>query len=164
VDIRAVSEADWAALRRVRLRALEDAPDAFASTLAETRERAEAWWRSGATPTPSACRFLAYEGDKPRGIVGVAPDDDDPNCAQLISMWVDPAARRSGLGRALVDTVIDWCRSGGIAELRLWVTESNVAAASLYRACGFRSTGRRQPLRSNPSLDEIEMSLVLTES
>jgi hypothetical protein len=79
VYIRATSERDWAALRRIRLRALEDAPEAFASTLAETRKQPEVWWRTVATPTPNAWRFLAYEGDEPRGIVGVMREDDDPS-------------------------------------------------------------------------------------
>src|SRR4051794_23523739 len=37
---------DWAAVRKIRLRALADAPDAFASRLADERGRAESEWRA----------------------------------------------------------------------------------------------------------------------
>lgn len=37
------------------------------------------------------------------------------------------------------------------------MTESNEAAVRFYETHGFVPTGRREPLRSDPSLSEIEM-------
>jgi GNAT superfamily N-acetyltransferase len=73
-------------------------------------------------------------------------------------MWVDPAARGRGIGGSLVDAVVRWCLEHEVPEIHLWVVESNDAADRLYRTRGFLPTGRSQPLPSDPSLMEFEMS------
>ena len=72
-------------------------------------------------------------------------------------MWVRPDARRHGVAAGLVDAVVDWAVTAGVGAVELWVTASNQAAAALYERCEFVPTGRRQPLPSDPSLDEVQM-------
>jgi GNAT superfamily N-acetyltransferase len=88
----------------------------------------------------------------------VVIDDGD---ADLVSMYVRPAGRGSGVAAALVDAAAAWARSRGYPALFLWVTESNVAARRLYERCGFTPTGDRQPLPSDPAIPEIRMSRAL---
>jgi ribosomal protein S18 acetylase RimI-like enzyme len=45
-----------------------------------------------------------------------------------------------------------------MTRVHLWVAESNRSARLLYERCGFRPTGERQPLPSNPQLPEIAMA------
>jgi ribosomal protein S18 acetylase RimI-like enzyme len=52
-------------------------------------------------------------------------------------MWVDPAARGRGVGRALLDAVDRWGAGWGAREVVLWVFESNRAAMRLYETSGF---------------------------
>jgi ribosomal protein S18 acetylase RimI-like enzyme len=61
--------------------------------------------------------------------------------AVLAQLYVDRAARRSGLGRALVSEVEHEARSRGAT--RLWVETQNVNASALafYRRCGFALCG-----------------------
>ena len=75
-------------------------------------------------------------------------------------MWVDPDARRSGLGRALVDAVLSWARDSGAARLQLAVTDCDAArpVETLYRMLGFQQTGELEPLESNPALIARVMS------
>jgi len=75
-------------------------------------------------------------------------------------MWVEPAARRRGLGRELAAAVAAWAREHGASELRLAVTDSELAhpTAALYRALGFVATGESEELASNPSLRALVMS------
>ena len=40
-------------------------------------------------------------------------------------MWTAPATRRSGLGRGLVEAVLDWAASTGATAVELWVTRDN---------------------------------------
>jgi hypothetical protein len=62
MEIRQAQGADWEALRRLRLGALADAPDAFASTLErEVAFPAEAW-RQRAQGGPGSANFIAREG------------------------------------------------------------------------------------------------------
>ena len=80
---------DWAAVREIRLRALADAPDAFASGLADERGRAESEWRDRLA-SPDARTFLALDDGDPVGLVTVYRDPDDRARAHLVSLWVSP--------------------------------------------------------------------------
>ena len=82
-------------LRRLRLRALEDAPDAFGSTLAETQARPPESWPQQLRTLPT---FAAVIDGEDVGMVRGAPDPEAAGDAWLISMWVAPRARRSGVG------------------------------------------------------------------
>ena len=74
-----------------------------------------------------------------------APHRDHPGEAGLFAMWVAPDARHAGIGRALVEHVVDWARSRDFPVLRLLVTETNDAAMRLYERCGFIGRGRAAP-------------------
>ncbi len=54
-----------------------------------------------------------------------------------IAIAVHNASRGVGLGRALMETAIEWARAVRIARLRLGVFPSNLRAIRLYRALGF---------------------------
>ena len=160
VLVREAVTADWEAWRNIRLQALRDAPDAFASTYAEQVKLGEAHWRQrvagGGTflawiPEVSAC--------EPAGMAGGY--QAAPGTVELISMFVRPQARGRGAGEALIDAVIGWARERDAISVHLWVTETNKHARLLYERCGFSPTGERQPLRSNPSLREVGMTRLL---
>jgi ribosomal protein S18 acetylase RimI-like enzyme len=147
---------DWAAVREIRLRALLDAPDAFASRLDDERDRPEALWRQRLSSS-DASTFLAVDEGDPVGLVTVYRDPDDRTCAHLVSLWVSPDHRRSGVATSLTETVLDWARLADVQTVDLWVTENNQGARHLYERCGFSDSGERQPLPSNPHLREMAM-------
>ncbi|HEY1329884.1 MAG TPA: GNAT family N-acetyltransferase [Actinomycetota bacterium] len=163
MEIRAAAEPDWQTLRDVRLRALADAPYAFASRLDVEREHPDQYWRDRAAGRSGApgVTFLAIADGRADGLVGMFVEPDQPGAGHLVAMWVDPAVRRTGLGRLLVERAIGWARERGLREVHLWVADGNDAAAALYRANGFAPTGRRQPLPSDPSVEEEMFSLAL---
>jgi hypothetical protein len=53
--------------------------------------------------------------------------------------------------------VIGWARERGFRGLELWAPAHRPAALALYTGAGFRATGRRRPLLSNPALEIVEM-------
>jgi ribosomal protein S18 acetylase RimI-like enzyme len=57
--------------------------------------------------------------------------------AELLAVAVDPAARGSGVGRALVTAFTEELRSRRTAGARVVVASDNTAAIGLYLACGF---------------------------
>lgn len=62
---------------------------------------------------------------------------------EILTFGVAPAARRRGLGRALLDAAIVATRHADGARLVLDVAEDNAAARALYAAGGFAEAGRR---------------------
>ncbi|MDX6698133.1 MAG: hypothetical protein QOE65_1530 [Solirubrobacteraceae bacterium] len=67
-----------------------------------------------------------------------------PDC-WLEDLYVSPAARRAGLGRALVDLAVERARERGARRIELDVTEDNRAALALYRDAGFDEFPKSQP-------------------
>jgi hypothetical protein len=56
---------------------------------------------------------------------------------------------------------VRWSAERQALEVILWVTDSNTAARTLYEQAGFRPTGERQPLPSNPALSQSLLRLSL---
>jgi GNAT superfamily N-acetyltransferase len=155
VQIREVVAGDWQAMRDIRLAALQEAPDAFASTYEREVAFAEADWQRRIA---GGGNFLAYApelGTAPTGIVGGF--QAAPGTIELVSLWVRPHTRGHGIGQVLIETVIGWARAGGSSRVHLWVAENNHHARLLYERCGFSPTAERQPLPSNLELIEIGM-------
>jgi len=53
----------------------------------------------------------------------------------LYEIGVRQAARRSGVGRALLDHMETWMKQNGVSEV--WVCADNEVAVAFYRGCGF---------------------------
>ncbi len=162
--MRRIRPDDGAALRDVRLAALADAPRAFASTYArESLLTTEDWAeraRAGSAGSERAT-FFAVGDDGIVGLVGGYRPEPASSRIQLVSMWTLRAARRTGVGRLLVDAVLDWAKTSGAQAVELWVTRGNVGAESLYRAAGFVDAGDYQPLPSDPCKEEVRMRVDL---
>jgi ribosomal protein S18 acetylase RimI-like enzyme len=154
VRIRRLEPGEAAQLRELRLRALRDDPGAFAesyeSALALPPERWEEW-----AAQDRSVIVVAIDGERWVGMVSCRLRDELPHGAWLSALWVDPAARGTGLGTRLIDAVAEWARECGRRTLNLSVTTNNSAAAALYARAGFVETGRRRPLPADPLRTEV---------
>jgi ribosomal protein S18 acetylase RimI-like enzyme len=63
---------------------------------------------------------------------------EDAPRAELTELYVEPAHRRQGVGRALLRRVEALAREGGATELVLLTGRENKSAQAFYRAIGFR--------------------------
>jgi ribosomal protein S18 acetylase RimI-like enzyme len=166
VDIRRLGNDDDALLRDVRLRALEDAPYAFSSWHAREAALGEAFWKARVAESEIArtgAIFAALDAARSVGMAGGFLPDDAHADAVLWGMWVEPSARRRGIGRELLDAVASWAREAGAQRLRLALAQDAASrpAAALYRTLGFAQTGESEPLESNPSSIALVMSRAL---
>jgi ribosomal protein S18 acetylase RimI-like enzyme len=146
----------------VRLRALRDAPTAFSSTYAKESELTDEEWmkRSVRWSSNGSAMFLAMDGAVGCGIVG-AYEEEQATHAHVISMWVAPEFRRAGVGKALIDAVVEWAASRSKPELKLMVTSVNPGAIAFYESLGFRKTGNTAVYPNDAAITEYEMVRVL---
>ena len=79
------------------------------------------------------CSLQALPADPARGAIG-----------ELQALFVLPSFWRRGLGQLLCDRLLLDARLRGMAEVVLWVLESNQRARHFYQAQGFRADGTKR--------------------
>ena len=80
---------------------------------------------------------------------------------EILSIAVEPAARRHGIARALVGAALRQAARAGAQRCFLEVRASNDAAQALYAACGFDVDGRRKDYYREPREDALLLSRAL---
>ena len=99
-----------------------------------------------------------------RGVVGFYVPDGakQRHKGVLWGMFIQPEARGTGLGPALVARVLEHAKQT-VEEVRLTVVSTNVAAIRLYERAGFERYGlERRALKVGGSYhDEVLMALSL---
>ncbi|MGO8871710.1 MAG: GNAT family N-acetyltransferase [Acidimicrobiales bacterium] len=141
----------------MRLRALQDSPQAFTSTFEREAAFDEATWRERAT----TCQwFVARDADEVVGVGGgLGSWSGDADRRELIGMWVAPSHRGRGVARALVHHVAEWARDHGAHTLSLGVLQGNDGARAAYLKMGLRPSGESMP-RWNVPEESIEILAV----
>lgn len=81
--------------------------------------------------------------------------------AELESVAVDATVRRLGLGRALCEAVVEWCRGLGAVVVGLEVRAGSAGAIALYEGLRFVAVGRRRGYYRDPADDALLMRLEL---
>jgi GNAT superfamily N-acetyltransferase len=139
IIVRRISDDQGLLLRDLRLASLADSPDAFGQRLDDALRQPAAEWVATARVSAEGDRrawFLAWAGERAIGLV--QGRRRPPNDCLLFSMWVAPAARRSGTGRALVAAIGAWGAAWGAERVVLWVIAGNDGAMRFYERLGFR--------------------------
>jgi GNAT superfamily N-acetyltransferase len=90
---------------------------------------------------PRGAFFVVRGSHAITGSVGVERLDSDR--AELHRLYLAADLRGHGTGRALVETVLTWCRGHGISELILWSDTRFDLAHRLYVRMGFTRTAER---------------------
>ena len=156
-----VQRRDWREYREIRLAALKDTPSAFASTWQEEASLTPPQWmeRAQRSQDGKTLTIVVAVDDAGRwvGLVGGYRPGGRGVDAELISMWVAPDCRGSGIGIELLRGVLAWAEAHGASTIGLWVNKANRAAISLYDKAGFRRTGETDKLPSDPTQREIRM-------
>ena len=80
--------------------------------------------------------------------------------AELLTLAVDPAAQRKGIGRACLAAFEREASVRGAVQLHLEVAETNAPAIALYRTAGWRDAGHRKAYYKGESgrIDAILMT------
>ncbi len=90
-----------------------------------------------------------------RGVAGYVVALDAADEGEILNLAVTPSGRRHGLGRALVQDILEALARRGVRHVYLEVRESNAPARALYSAHGFQEVGRRKQYYRRPVEDAI---------
>ncbi|SDX49737.1 Protein N-acetyltransferase, RimJ/RimL family [Marininema mesophilum] len=167
--IRKLKPTDAAAYREIRLRSLREHPEAFASDVEDSEAYNEDLSRFADQLQERPGQFLlgaiAQDGLL-KGIAGLVQYDKKKlmHKGMLWGMYVAPEIRGHGMGRRLVDSVIEEARQiANLEQIYLCVVSDNHVAKGLYERIGFTTFGREPHAMKlgGQYLDEEHMVLFL---
>lgn len=149
MEIRQLGAADVELYRAVRLRSVREHPEAFLASFEEESARTVEEDRQRLADKEGRdddLIFAAMQGEAPVGLIGVfrlSPHRaKGRHKAMIWGMYVAPEARRTGVGRRLMQTAIDAiAKAPGIELIQLGVAVDNEPACALYRSVGFKTWG-----------------------
>lgn len=146
ISIRRLTEKDKTDYRRVRLECLKNHPESFGTEYAEEKTKAVLFFDPYLSqPDSENFLFGAFDGKKCVGICGFVRQERR-RCrhhGSIISMYVNADYSGRGVGRKLIDAVIEAAFSQpGLEQIELGVMANNISALTLYRKVGFKECGR----------------------
>jgi L-amino acid N-acyltransferase YncA len=131
-----MNESDWPACARIYEEGLD------VGTFEET---VPGWAEWDATHLTRP-RLVAREGAEVVGWAALAPVSRRP-CYRGVtenSIYVAPAARGRGVGRALLAELVEQADSLGVWTIQAGILAGNDASIALHEHCGFRVVGVRE--------------------
>jgi ribosomal-protein-alanine N-acetyltransferase len=101
---------------------------------------AEQWWAELAGVPDSRVYLVAAA---PVGVVGYGGLSLGPDSGDVLTLAVRPDARRQGVGRALLASLLGEAARRRLAQVLLEVRIDNAPALGLYASAGFTQVARR---------------------
>ena len=140
--IDAMRAEDWEAVRRIYAEGI--------ATGNATFEVEPPPWEKWDAAHRGDCRLVARGEDGGEVLGWAAHSRVSDRCAYggvaEVSIYVAADARGRGLGRRLLEELIDRSEEAGVWTLQAGVFPENAASIALHRACGFRIVGVRERL------------------
>ena len=153
-------------MKAIRLEALVEAPLAYTTTLEEARRFPDSLWRERASGMSDGYEQRTMIGvDGPRTVamgVGLLRPRRRPSIVAIVSVFVSPPYRRSGLGQAVMEGIERWARGEKATATSLWVVDDNESARRFYESLGYRATRDRQKIDVPPVRWETRLVKSLT--
>lgn len=144
--IRRLTPEDAPAFRVLRMRGLEDHPDAFTSTPADWDLPLEAY-----IDRITAGHVIGAFDSASGALLGhvflpthLATGAKTRHKCEVWSVYVIPEARGRNIARLMLEHVISLARTLGFSWLKLQVGDHNIAARRTYESLGFEAYGREE--------------------
>jgi L-amino acid N-acyltransferase YncA len=138
VDVRALLPEDWSAVAEIYW-------DGARAGLATFETEVPSWDEWNAAHLPRH-RLVAVRFDEVVGWAALAAVSSRRCYAGVVenSVYVARDARGAGVGRRLLEALIDGARADGIWTIQTSVFPENGASLALHERCGFRVVGVRE--------------------
>lgn len=138
ISIGPMSASDWEPVRAIYLEGIATGHATFETT-APSREQ----WDAAHLPF---ARLVAHDQKQLVGWAAISPVSQ--RCVYggvgEVSVYVAEAARGQGVGRKLLQGLIDESERNGIWTLQAGIFPENTGSLAIHRSCGFREVGRRE--------------------
>lgn len=129
---------DWERVEEIYLEGIATGHATF-----ETGAPSFAEWDKAHLP---CARLVARQGDAIVGWAALSPVSQ--RCVYggvaEVSVYVSTSNRGSGIGRQLLEALINESEQNGIWTLQAGIFPENVGSLAVHRRCGFREVGRRE--------------------
>ena len=134
VDIRRATDQDWLLIYPIYA-AIIAAGETYAFPEGQSPDEARPWWME----EPPGQTVVAESDGVIAGSAKMGPNRPGRGShVATASFLVDPARQGQGIGRALGEYTLDWCRQAGFASIQFnAVVESNAPAVHLWQSLGF---------------------------
>lgn len=139
IIIRRLHPGEGQLYRAIRLEALRESPQAFASRLEDALARSDQSWADQADSSAigsDRATFLAIK-DHPVGMAALYRDEYDSGSGELIQMWVAPEFRGESVASALLLEMFQWAASNRFSRVKAEVMGNNARAIRFYEKSGF---------------------------
>ena len=129
---------DWEQVRSIYLEGIRGGHSTF-----ETEAPA---WEKWDEAHLEFARLVMRDEDRVLGWAALSPVSkrDVYRGVAEVTVYVTESARGQGIGRALLEALIDESEKQGIWTLQASIFPENTASIGLHRRCGFREVGRRE--------------------
>lgn len=126
----------WNEYKTLRLRALQDDPQAFGSSYAKEVEDSDEIWQEKTNDN----LFFASDGNNLVGMMGIwqSSEDKKNKTANVFGVYVVPEFRGQGISKMLMQALLDQLKTNpDITKLKLTVNRDQLTAVKLYEGFGF---------------------------
>lgn len=142
INVRVLGEDEWEMYKEMRLRALQESPEAFVADYETEVDYEEDFWR---TRMRRSARLLAERDGEAVGILSLRGNDKlFDNAAEIFGLWVPQNLRGSGVAARLVQSAAKAANGDGHTQLVYWVGTDNGRAVAFASSYGFRPTEHRR--------------------
>ncbi|MFX3675010.1 MAG: N-acetyltransferase family protein [Paenisporosarcina sp.] len=165
MEIRVLTSDDAENYWKLRLEALQQNPEAFATTYEDAITRKDPVTRvANNLESPSSTTIGAYVEEDLVGVMTLSNEDIKKlqHRVNLFAVYVTPRMRGKNIGAALLKEVIQTAKQlPGVEKMNLSVVTSNTAAIYLYEKFGFTTFGveKKAMKVGEEYFDELHMSM-----
>ncbi len=157
VDIREISEADWAQVWPI-VRDVVAAAETFAYDSSMSSSQAWQIW----VETPPGLTVVAIQDQRVVGTAKMGPNHQGPGShVSTASFMVAADARGRGVGAAMCRYALAWAKEHGYAGMQFnAVAESNHRAVELYQRHGFTVVGTVPGAFAHPTMGYVGLHVM----
>ena len=129
---------DWEQVREIYLEGIRSGHSTF-----ETEAPSWEKWDEGHLPF---ARLVMRDGETVLGWAALSPVSKRHvyRGVSEVTVYVSETAQGKGIGRALLEALLDESEKNGIWTLQASIFPENTASVQLHLRCGFREVGRRE--------------------